>query len=61
MGGTRPGGGLSVPARTDNIIALAGCINPDLANYIRSTQQVAAVASRYGSYVLPTTGVAQNW
>ena len=50
-----------MPARTDNIIALAGCINPDLANYIRSTQQVAAVASRYGSYVLPTTGVAQNW
>jgi hypothetical protein len=36
----------------DNIIALAGCINPDLADYIQSTQQVTAVASRYGSYVL---------
>lgn len=36
----------------DNIIALAGCINSALANYIRSPQQVAAVASRYSSYVL---------
>jgi len=36
----------------DNIIALAGCINPDLADYIQSTQQVTAVASRYGRYVL---------
>ncbi len=39
----------------DNIIALAGCIDPDLANYIRSTQQVTAVASRYRSYVLQQT------
>lgn len=36
----------------DNIIDLAGYINPDLADYIRSTQQVTAVTSRYSSQVL---------
>ena len=36
----------------DNIIAIAGFINTDLADYIRTTQQVTAVTNRYGSYVL---------
>lgn len=36
----------------DNIIDIAGYINPDLADYIRSNQQVTAVTGRYSSYVL---------
>lgn len=36
----------------DNIIALAGFIDPELADYIRINQQVTAVSSRYGSFVL---------
>lgn len=36
----------------DNIVNLAGYIDPALANYIRSNQQVTAVTSRYSSQVL---------
>ncbi|MBE5458319.1 hypothetical protein E3G52_005227 [Mycobacteroides abscessus] len=43
-----------------NIIALAGHINPDLASYIRSTQQVTAVTNRYGGYVLQQQASSQT-
>lgn len=36
----------------DNIIALAGFIDPALADYIRGNQQVTAVVDRYRSFVL---------
>lgn len=45
----------------DNIIALAGFIDPALADYIRGNQQVMAVVSRYRSFVAqesPTPGDA---
>jgi hypothetical protein len=50
---------LSPNHNLDNIIALAGFIDPTLADYIRGNQQVMVVASRYSSFVLqesPTPG-----
>lgn len=43
---------LSPNHHLDNIIALAGFIDPALADYIRGNQQVTAVANRYRSFVL---------
>ncbi|CDM77193.1 Abi-like protein [Mycobacterium marinum] len=43
---------LNHPHNLNTIINIAGYINPPLADYIRSSQQVTAVTTRYGSYVL---------